>query len=479
MIIRRNDFGNIDDLSQNSHKKIWFTCEKCGIGVLQSYRNYLKQKNGKLCRYCRNSITSNNSRKIVSEKMKEKWKNVEYKRKMSKKLSDACKKSWENDNGKRRKNLIKNNPMFDKKISKKVSESEATSIEELKKLCEYYNYEFIERILGKRGGVVIKFKCDKGHIQEKRLDVFKRGSYGCYECNKKSSVGENEIYKFLKENNIKVDKNSKSIIYPFELDIVIPNKKIAIEYCGLYLHSETVKRDKNYHLNKLNLCNEAGYRLITIFEDEWKNHQNLIKNKLLHILGKSNSEKIYARKCEIKEIETKTARNFCNENHIQGYNNCSIKLGLYYNKELVSLMTFSKPSLSKGYKGKNENIWELNRYCTNKIVIGGAGKLLNYFCNNYEWKEIFSFADKRWSDGNLYNKLGFELLYETKPNYFYFNTIDNKRYHRFNFRKDRLPKILEKFDPNLTEYENMIENNYHRIWDCGNILFEYERDINE
>lgn len=471
MIVRRNDFGDINKLSNNSHKKIWFTCENCGIGVLQSYRNYLNQKNGKFCRSCRNSITANSVKNIVSEKMKEKWKNPDYKRKMSKKLSDACKKAWEKDNGSRRKKLIKNNPMFNIDTRKKVSELEATSIEELEKLCEKYNYKFIERILGRPGGVVIRFKCNNGHIQEKRLDVFKRGSYGCYECNKKSSVGENEIANFLIENNIEIIQNSKSLIYPYELDIIIPNKKIAIEYCGLYWHSETIRPDKNYHLNKLNLCNNAGYRLITIFEDEWKNYQTLIKNKILHILNKSNGEKIFARKCKIKEIDTKTARDFCKENHIQGYGNSTIKIGLYYNNILVSVMTFSKPSLSKGCKGFHRNVWELNRYCTNSIVIGGAGKLLNYFCNNYEWKEIFSFADKRWSDGNLYNKLGFDLLYETKPNYFYFNTIDNKRYHRFNFRKDRLSKMLEKFDPNLTEYENMVKNNYHRIWDCGNFKF--------
>ena len=470
MIIRREDFGSVKSLSRGSQKNIWFICDECGIGILQSFRNYLNQKERKLCRSCRNKNTAKKMsvKKKQSDAAKNMWKEKGFKESVSVKISESCKKAWTDD---RRKWLSKNNPMKDMATRKKVAEGEAISIEELKSICEKYRYTYIDRILGRRGGSVIKFICNNGHIQEKRLDSFRCGSYGCYECSKSVSSGEAELGNFIELLGLDIIRSDRSIIAPLELDIVIPSKKIAIEFCGLYWHSELNGKSRNYHLNKLKKCNESGYRLITIFEDEWVVKQDIVKMRLSNILWQSD-DVVYARKCHIAEISPEDARWFVNKYHIQGYTGSSVKLGAYYDNRLVAVMTFSKPSISKGRKDQSsEGVFELSRFCSSTRVIGIAGKLLKYFQNKYEVKSIYSFADRRWSHGNLYAVLGFKLMSYTKPNYFYFKD-NKKRYHRFNFRKSELSKKLDIFDADKTEVQNMVINGWNRIFDCGNILYE-------
>ena len=153
----------------------------------------------------------------------------------------------------------------------------------------------------------------------------------------------------------------------------------------------------------------------------------------------------------------------------------TLKLGAFYKGRLIAVMTFAVPSISKGQKCVKGNIWELSRFCTSTRITGITGKILEHFKRNYKWSNIFSYADLRWSDGNVYNKVGFEYTGNSAPNYWYVykkNMYEKKRYHRFNFRKDVLNKKLEVFDPKKTEYENMLINGWDRIWDCGDMKFE-------
>ena len=516
MLIRREDFGNIEDLTKGSQKKVWFTCDSCNIGVLQAYSTYLKQKYGKFCRVCRNKHTMNlpDVKNKMSKKMKSQWKDQNYRKKMSISLSKGCKKAWDRDDGTRKKLVSENTSKglkkkwndkefyeYQVKIQKKsqnldkVKNKKSKKVKELWKNEEYrkrqieskkgkgaynkYTIDFIRKEAEKSNTVVIsqeyinahskiKFKCHKNHIYEMKWNGFQQG-HRCPKCSNHISKSEMEIKEYLKSLNINIIENNRSIIHPLELDIVIHSHKLAIEYCGLYWHSEENGKDKNYHLNKLKKCNQLGYSLIQIFEDEWINKQKIVKNRLKHILGLEKN-KIYARKCLIRSINSKEARIFVENNHIQGYSGSHIKLGAFYNNELTAVMTFSKPSLAKGRKNNNDNIYEISRFCTNKNVIGIASKLLKYFQRNYKWKEIYSYADRRWSKGDLYEKIGMIFIKNTKPNYWY-RKNNQYRYHRFHFRKSVLKNKLEIFDPNKSEYENMIDNGWNRIWDCGNSLY--------
>ena len=301
---------------------------------------------------------------------------------------------------------------------------------------------------------------------------------GCPKCSILISKNEEIISKLLKsKTNFEILERVKTIIPPYELDIYIPDKKLAIEYDGLIWHSEKFGKDKNYHLNKTELCEKQGIRLIHIFEDEWLEHEDIVKSKLRHILGFDNDmPKIFARKCIVNEIDNQLANEFLEKNHIQGFARSSVYLGCYYNGEIVGVMSFKKET-------KDSDKWELTRFATdiNKHCIGVGGKLFKYFVRKYNPQEVKSFADRRWSNilkDNLYIKLGFNLKEILKPEYRYTNG-HNGRIHKFNFRKQIL---LKKYPNNgltedMTEHEMCQKLGFYRIYDCGLYKFVWHNDI--
>ena len=294
----------------------------------------------------------------------------------------------------------------------------------------------------------------------------------CHPTMTATSYIEKEIVDYLKSiySGI-ILENDRTILNGLELDIYIPEKNISIEFDGLYWHSDLNGKDKKYHLNKTLQCENTGIQLIHIFEDEWLNKQNIVKKKLKHILGE-NTTKIYARKCRVEEISTKIKNDFLNETHIQGEDKSKIKIGAYYDNLLVAVMTFGHKRLALGNTPTLDE-YELIRFATCKTVIGIAGKLLNYFVKNYNPTKIISYADRRWSQGNLYKQLGFEKISNGVPNYWYIDNSFN-RVHRFNFRKNVLNEKLKTFDATLTEWENMQLNEYDRIWDCGSLKYVWK-----
>jgi hypothetical protein len=250
------------------------------------------------------------------------------------------------------------------------------------------------------------------------------------------------------------------------IDIFIEEKNIGFEFDGLYWHSQkTLEKRKlnpiSYHYNKTLQAEKEGIRLFHIFEDEWLYRKEQTKRKISSILGVRNEDKVFARKTEIKEIGAETKKTFLIENHIQGNCPTMINIGAFYNNELVGVMTFSKP------RGDNsESSWDLSRFATSKNVIGLASKMLSFFIKTYNPKSIISFSDKRWSVGNMYKQIGFDYFGKVAPSYWYI-TKKGERIHKANFRKVLIEKKLDIYDANKTEYENMLNNGYDRIWDCG------------
>lgn len=268
------------------------------------------------------------------------------------------------------------------------------------------------------------------------------------------------VRELLDKYNIEYQTNIRNILNPKELDIYIPSKKLAIECNGVYWHSF---KEPSYHINKFLQCEKQGIRLLSLWEDWIRNKPKIIESILKSKLG-IIEDKIYARNCIIKEVPSKECSNFLNNNHIQGHSSSSIKLGLYYNDELVSVMTFSK---SRVGIGKNEDGWELVRFCNkmNNNVIGGASKLLKYFILHYNPNQIISYSCNDISSGNLYKVLGFERG-NSSSSYWYIDQNTFQRLHRFNFRKVKL-KELGYDTNNLTESQIMSELPYWRIYDAG------------
>lgn len=294
----------------------------------------------------------------------------------------------------------------------------------------------------------------------------------CENC-RKSGVSKNERYllNYIESliNSKEIVENTRKVITPKELDIYIPSKNLAIEYDGLYWHSNT---EPNYHLDKTNLCNEKGIELLHIFESEWLLDQDIVKSIIKSKLGIYDT-KIYARKCIVKELDNNTYKDFCNENHLQGYSVAKVRLGLYYNDELIQIMSFSKPRFNKKYE--YEMIRESSKI--GYAIVGGKEKLFKSFIKNYNPKSIISYCDKRYFNGNSYLRLGFTQLDDSAPNYWYFKLNSLELHNRIEFQKHKLKDMLDSYDETLSEYENMELNGYARIFDCGNKVFIWENNI--
>lgn len=294
------------------------------------------------------------------------------------------------------------------------------------------------------------------------------GKIPCTNCNPLNSGDsffEKEIYNFIKNiHSGHVIENDRTILKPKEIDIYVPDLKIGFEFNGLYFHSSKFVGD-NFHLGKTTLSESRGVNLLHIFEDEWVNKKDIVKSIIKTRLNKFDRI-IYGRKCKVKYIDSFTYKKFCQENHIQGPVNSLIKLGLYHNDELVSIMSFGNLRKSLG-STKKDGVYEMLRFCNklNTSVIGGGSKLFKFFINKYQPTEVISFSDKRYFTGSIYPLLGFQYEKDTKPNYFYI-TDYLVRENRFKFRKDVLVK--DGYDENKSERQIMEERGIHRIYDCGN-----------
>jgi len=311
-----------------------------------------------------------------------------------------------------------------------------------------------------------KIKCNEcGNIYYGSLHTSTRICRNCTPKIAGYSLKEKEILNYIKEvlPNIEIIENYR--IQNKEIDIYIPSLKIGIEYNGSYWHSVKF-RDKKYHIDKTNFFEDKGIHLIQIFDYEYLNKKDIVLSIIKSKLGIIEN-KIYARKCIIKEVTSKESNKFLEENHLQGKDNAPIRYGLYYNNELVQLLTFKRTHRHK------DRYMELKRSCTklNTLVIGGFSKLLKYSLKEIK-EDIITFADRRYSyKDNIYTKNNFKYLYTTTPNFFYM--IGNEYKSREALQKHKLNDVLDDFNPNLSATENLHNNDIYETYDCGNYKYIY------
>ena len=285
----------------------------------------------------------------------------------------------------------------------------------------------------------------------------------------KVSNEEKSLVEFIQEfYKSEIKTSNRSVLNGRELDVYLPENNLAIEYNGLYSHSYKPWEEKDclikgpsYHLSKTIDCEKQGIQLIQIFSDEWNFKREIVQSIIKSKLGLN--ERLYARKCRIVEVDVLSKNDFLNNNHIQGEDKSSIKLGLEYDGSLVCLMTFNKSRFNKNCE------WELVRFCNSRgiNVVGGFSKLLSYFRRNYSGS-IVSYADRRWSDGGVYFKNGFKLIRVNKAAYYYVDKNYLVRHNRMKFQK----KLIGAYD--CTEYEKAREMGFNRIYDCGSLSFVLE-----
>jgi very-short-patch-repair endonuclease len=283
----------------------------------------------------------------------------------------------------------------------------------------------------------------------------------------KMSFTERSIRELLAAHDIQTLPREDRTILPSHkgLDIVLPQYKIAIECNGDWWHSEALKPYK-YHVDKYIEARSIGYQLLTVWDDQFANHPDIVKSVILSKLG-IYEVRIGARQCKLRQISSRDCNNFLNANHLQGASRSSVHLGAYYKDELVGVMCFAKRSKLSG--GKNDDCWELTRFCTllNWQVLGLAARFIKMFIKQYSPDKIVSFSSNDISNGDVYKKLDFETDSKITPAYWYIHKQTNRRYHRTSFCKTRLAQL--GFDTNRTEAEIMSELPYHKIWDSGHV----------
>lgn len=456
--------------NKNSDQQIEINCPIHGI-FLQRIENFL---NGYGCKECRKEEIIREKNNLLDKEVKERYGNM-YGASLSeidaRKAVITCKLHG--------KFTLWKHHIFDKKCICPQCMKDASTNDNyenfIKKATELYGDRYIyTNVRYINNHTKVDIICPEHGIYRVTPNDHITKHSGCPLCCNNVSTPERLISKFIEDNGFAISCNERQIIQPKELDIYIPSERLAIEYNGLRWHSELFKEDPiNCHLAKTNECKEKGIRLIHIFEDEWLERSQIVKSMLRNILGKTNN-RLYARQCDIRNVDAKTAMQFLDDNHIQGRCKAKYHYGLYHEGELVSLMTFGKTRQQKKYNEDYDNTWELLRFCNklNTSVVGGASKLLKHFIGEVKPHRIVTYADKRWSVGNLYERLGFVHTHDSKPNYFY--VVGQHRENRFKYRKGELVK--QGFDPSKSEHEIMYERGIPRIYDCGTMAFEMTID---
>jgi hypothetical protein len=351
-------------------------------------------------------------------------------------------------------------------------------IERVSDDLKLFNYNIISAPDGINSGKFL-LKCDKDHEFGSVLNNGKSLNEEflkrlCPICHPSTiSRPELEIKEWIESFDILVTQ--QIIVEKYKngaktIDLLIPSANLGIEYNGNMYHSygkhesskfnNHDKEDRNRHLNKTKLCEEQGIQLLHIFSTEWEEKKDIWKSMILSKLGLT--KRIYARKCVIEELTNDESRVFLENNHIQGNINSKVKYGLFYEDVLVAVSSFGKARYSRAD-------YELLRFATtlNVTVVGGFQKLLKHFLKHNECGSLVSYANRRWSLGNVYKTGNFELINVSKPNYFYFKDKGELE-SRLKFQKHKLDRSLGS-----TESEIMFNSGYRRIWDCGNLVYKY------
>lgn len=309
------------------------------------------------------------------------------------------------------------------------------------------------------------WRCENGHEWEAYI-YSRSGGSGCAQCSTPgTSDAEKSVAIWLESLGFEVVRGTRKIIPPFEVDIYLPEYKFAIEFNGIYCHSERMGKDKNYHADKVNRAQEEGVRLVQVWEDDWTFKQEIIKSMILHRLGASSARRVYARNTTATVVDERTANFFLEENHIQGGVLGANHFGLIEKKSdtLVAVISFRSTA----------NGTYLERYATSTLVTGGFTKVLKYAVQRIQSDKIVTFADLEVSNGELYEKSGFKKDEVIPPDYAY--VVRGRRVHKFNYRIERF-----RTDPNLKFREGMSErdlallNGITRVWDSGKIRYVLE-----
>lgn len=438
--------------------------ERYGNG---SYRNIEKYKKTCLEKYGTENPTQSPE---VKEKISRSVKQIAHEQKLKRDKTFADRygghpqKTDEIKKLKVRKSIEKYGVDSPNKLTEKINKSRKTRADSF-----YKQYGDIVEFIRTNGDDLLRSEiAKKFNVSLCVVDlIVSKYSLSVKVLNHKRSMGEEEVAVFIESLGYSIVRNDTTILSGKEIDITIPSHGLGVEYNGIFWHTEKWGRPKNSHLDKTNMALEAGISLLHVFSNEWDDliKQEIWKSIIRIKLNHQSITRIYARNTVFMPVNRTDAEDFLTENHLQGTIKASVYLGLFYNGSLVQLAAFGNSRFG------DRTAVELLRFCTlkNTVVVGGMSKIFK----NQPYDSFITYANLRYSQGKAYASCGLTHNGSTPPNYWYL--VGNKLESRHKYQKHKLSRLLDNYDSSLSESENMNNNGFYRIWDCGNLKFIYTR----
>lgn len=494
--------GLVDVSCQPSSKdKVQTLCVNCNTvrtitysELIRSANNRIKYSELSLCPACVRklpafkSAMSDSSKSVIdkitkgaSERSKSLWQDPEYR---AARLSDLAKLTNDAEFANKVSDSIKNKFRNDADYRSKIKEARKKYWDnaEYRSSRTLSQSEFIRQAISVHGNkydytninylnfahkINIRCKVHGDFVQYPGHHLYLKN--GCPQCsfNKTTSSAENEIASFISNLGVNIIRNDRSMLNGAEIDIYIPDYKLGIEHHGLYWHTydKVENGPQRYrHHYKSTLANRNNIKLLQFTDIEYLRHRYIVESMIKHRLRVSTT--YGARCCTISEFDEDTSARFFNDNHLQGHRPAKYYFGLVYDNTIMSMISISHCTHTGGY--------ELIRFASKcgYAISGGLSKLISHIIKK-GFNNIFTYADRRYSDANGYITVGFELLGITPPGYKYFK--NGELYSRHQFQKHKLSTKLCNYSDDLSEAENMFNNGYRRFWDAGHFRLRLNR----
>lgn len=309
--------------------------------------------------------------------------------------------------------------------------------------------------------------------------------YGCQRCVWGApSKREDELFELVRAIRPDAEQSNRKLIAPKELDIVVPSLKLAIEFNGVYWHSDRRTAIDAAHF-KHAACAAQGWRLLSIACEDWKTRRAQFERLVRHALGANDLPRVHARACEVRNVPNAEAVAYLDAHHPQQPGAIyAQRFGLYHPVQgLVALMTFGRDVYSRNRETTDAPVWDLSRFATSAQVRGGASKLFAAARRALGFTEVISYSANDWFGGGLYAQLGFEQAALVPPDYRVYH-------HALGFRpksawaRKHIPARLAQigrtdvgFDPatdTRTEWTIEDEVNAFRVWDSGKVKWRWQ-----
>lgn len=272
-----------------------------------------------------------------------------------------------------------------------------------------------------------------------------------------SSIPQLEIDDFVRgligpERSVLTSDRSNPTGY--ELDVYVPDSSFAVEFNGLYWHSDAVRKDRSYHNRKSKACRQNGISLLHVFQDEWRDKRQIVESMIVNRLGLSKKE--WARRCDLVELNSKDSKVFFDDNHIDGDTRGTVTYGLSTGGSVVAAIKLRRPH-SKRWVG----FLEVARYaCARGInVIGGHSRLIKHVMKKHS-ERLISYVDTRFGGTGRHCLSSGMVLDHVSEHSFWWTDREN-RYNR----------LYCKAVDGRTESEEAVRRRLLKIWGCSNLVF--------